>query len=709
MNLFSFISSQKNTLTPLIRQHEYTECGLACLAMVLGHYGHHTSVSQLRREYTVSEDAGTSMADLLQWSNSKGLEGRILKGNIKEVKNVSFPLIAFWRGNHFVVIVKSDVRGITIHDPACGIRTYKYSEAESLFSGYVLELKPTQEFKNQDKQKDFKLEYMARFISQVAKKQLVLFLFSLFSLIILLISPSYVQLVLDEAIARNDFDLAILLTFIFAIVFIFDVASKFIKQILEICMRNFAYDDLSQHIRGFLLRTHPSYFRTRPVGVILAIEKSLHACADFISNGYVLIVYSAMIAIFSMIFMLFYNIYIAMITLASMAIFLAIRFILIGPYQRAVDNSITKTAEYESLLVETQKGIITVKANNMEVNLNSIIDRSMREHINGLMKRERLLARFDAASVGVINIEQLIVVCFGAWSILKGEMTIGMLFAYLSYKRYFADSVIQLAHKYLDKNALQGPLERIGDLVTYQREDDQFGERVMTHVDEIEFNDVNFAYPAKSVTLKNISLTLHYGEETVIIGRSGSGKTTFLRLVSGILAASSGDIRINQHPLTSYKLTSLREHIRIVHADDTLFTGSVAENIGCFDSELDLERIIWACKLAEIHHIISELAHGYDTPFVPGSPFFSAGEVQRLVLARALYSRPDWLLCDEVTANLDKETAQKVLQNLRSLSIGLVFVTHSPEVVYQGGQLLKLDCGNLTKLENGLDDERNLQ
>ena len=166
----------------------------------------------------------------------------------------------------------------------------------------------------------------------------------------------------------------------------------------------------------------------------------------------------------------------------------------------------------------------------------------MREHINGLMKRERLLARFDAASVGVINIEQLIVVCFGAWSILKGEMTIGMLFAYLSYKRYFADSVIQLAHKYLDKNALQGPLERIGDLVTYQREDAQFGERVMTHVDEIEFNEVSFAYPAKSVTLHNISLTLHYGEETVIIGRSGSGKTTFLRLVSGILAASSGEI-----------------------------------------------------------------------------------------------------------------------------------------------------------------------
>ncbi|WP_428944119.1 peptidase domain-containing ABC transporter [Pantoea sp. FN060301] len=685
----------------MIRQHEYTECGLACLAMVLGHYGHQTSVSQLRREYEVSEDSGTSMSSLLRWSREKGLDGRLLQGKVQELRQVNLPLIAFWRGNHFVVVVQADDRGITIHDPASGVRRYRYKEAEALFSGFVLELHPAADFSAKTQEESFSLAQLATQVTQLMKRQVTLFLFSLFTLIIMLVSPAYIQLVLDEAISRGDYDLVVLLTCIFAIVFIFDVTSRFLKQILEICLRNFAYDELSQAIRRYLLRTHSSWFRTRPVGVILAIEKSLHGCAEFISNGYVALVYSMLISVCSLIFMLFYNVQIAAVTLLSMSVFFAIRFLLIGPYQRAVDNSITKTAEYESLLVETQKGIVTIKANNMLNNYNSVIDRAMRSHINGLMKKERLLARFDAASVLVINAEQLIVVCMGAWSILQGDMTIGMLVAYLSYKRYFSDAMVDVAHKYLEKNALKGPLERVGDLVTYPGDSDSFGERKLDEITSLTFDNASFAFPGKTAVLKNLNLTLTPQQETVIIGHSGSGKTTLLRLISGILQPTDGDILLNDFPQASFDLESLRQHIRIIHADDHLFSGSLAENIAGFAPEADIQDIIAACQLAEIHQVIAALPHGYDTTFVPGNPLFSAGEVQRLVLARALYGRPAWLLCDEVTANLDKTTARKVLDNLRSLGIGLIFVTHSPEVVYQRGLLLTLKNGELRPQQAG--------
>jgi len=328
-----------------------------------------------------------------------------------------------------------------------------------------------------------------------------------------------------------------------------------------------------------------------------------------------------------------------------------------------------------------------------------VMDKSQREHIAGLMRKERLLARFDVASLLVINAEQLLVVCFGAWLILEGQMSIGMLYAYISYKRYFSDAMVQVAQKLLDKNALKGPLDRVGDLLFAPSETSQFGKRIVTSPVCLQFEDVSFAYPGREATLQHINMTLKQGEEAVIVGQSGSGKTTLLRLISGMLLSSSGTLRINKIPIEECDLSSLRQHIRIVHADDILFTGSILDNIACFDSAPDKEQVIAACRLAEVDHVVARLPHGYETEMLPGNTFFSAGEMQRLVLARALYSQPKLLLCDEVTANLDKTTAQKVLANLRSLGIGLVFVTHSPDVVGCQGRLYTMENGTLRENE----------
>ncbi|HHT4595817.1 ABC transporter family protein [Enterobacter hormaechei] len=558
--MFSLFQYKKQGKTPVIRQHEFTECGLACLAMVLGHYDHHVSVSQLRREISVSADAGTSMAELMTLASDKNMSGRVLKGEITEIETSELPLIAFWRGNHFVVIVKIDSRSVTVHDPASGVRRYRLKEAEKLFSGYVLELKPTPCFEKK--------------------------------------SP-------DETLTL-----------------------------------------------GRLANKSPSLFQRQ-----------------------------------------------LLLTMLLMGVFFLIRFSLIGPYQRAVDDSIERTAQYESLLVETQKGIITLKANNMEQARDAVMDKSQREHIAGLMRKERLLARFDVASLLVINAEQLLVVCFGAWLILEGQMSIGMLYAYISYKRYFSDAMVQVAQKLLDKNALKGPLDRVGDLLFAPSETSQFGKRIVTSPVCLQFEDVSFAYPSREATLQHINMTLKQGEEAVIVGQSGSGKTTLLRLISGMLLASSGTLRINKIPIDECDLSSLRQHIRIVHADDILFTGSILDNIACFDSAPDKEQVIAACRLAEVDHVVARLPHGYETEMLPGNTFFSAGEMQRLVLARALYSQPKLLLCDEVTANLDKTTAQKVLANLRSLGIGLVFVTHSPDVVGCQGRLYTMENGTLRESE----------
>ena len=180
--------------------------------MVLGHYEHHVSVSQLRRELTVSADAGTSMAELMTLASDKNMTGRVLKGEITEIESAELPLIAFWRGNHFVVIVKVDGRSVTVHDPASGVRRYSLKEAQKLFSGYVLELKPTPRFDKKSPDETLTLGRLANKSPSLFQRQVLLFVLSIFTLITMLASPTYVQLIMDEAISRNDNDLVILLT-----------------------------------------------------------------------------------------------------------------------------------------------------------------------------------------------------------------------------------------------------------------------------------------------------------------------------------------------------------------------------------------------------------------------------------------------------------------------------------------------------------------
>ncbi len=151
------------------------------------------------------------------------------------------------------------------------------------------------------------------------------------------------------------------------------------------------------------------------------------------------------------------------------------------------------------------------------------MDKSQREHIAGLMRKERLLARFDVASLLVINAEQLLVVCFGAWLIPEGQMSIGMLYAYISYKRYFSDAMVQVAQKLLDKNASRGRWIAWATCCLFS-ETSQFGKRIVTSPVCLQFEDVSFAYPGREATLQHINMTLKQGEEAVIVGQSGSGK-----------------------------------------------------------------------------------------------------------------------------------------------------------------------------------------
>ncbi|SFC85745.1 peptidase domain-containing ABC transporter [Pragia fontium] len=685
---------------PLILQHEYTECGLACLAMVMGAYGHRTTLSELRREYPISLEGGTSIADLAEFAITKGMTPRLLQGEIEDVPQLTFPVIAFWRNSHFVVITEATSSTLCVHDPILGEQQYTLEEARALFSQYVLELRPTTSFKKRQPSDALKMGTLISWVNEHGKNQIILLMLMFFGLLLLLAVPSYVQLVIDQAIQKSDFDLAILLTCIFSMVFLFQAMTQLLRTLLEVVARNLSYDQLSQTAWRHNLSLGLSYFQRRPLGTVLAIDKSLEACSEFISNGYAKLIYSIVMALISLICMFLYNVEMAAWTLLLMSIFFLIRYALIRPFRRAVDKEIAESAQYESLLAETHEGIACIKSSAIEAGRGAVLDKAMRRSVEARIRKDQLTAKFNAGSMMVVNAEQLLVVCLGAWMVIQGEISIGMLYAYLSYKQYFADSTVDVAEGLLHKAALEAPLSRISDMMATESEAKSFGNKRCPHpLQQIELNNLFFAYPNRALILDDISTVWHRKQEVVLVGPSGSGKTTLLRMLNAMLSPTSGDIfydGINQKEITP---ESLRKHVRVIHADEHVFSGTILENISGFSYQPDLSRVKEVCRIAEIAEVVELLSHGYETEIMPGDSYLSAGEKQRLVLARALYHQPDFLLCDELTANMDQKTAHKILHNLRELDLGLIFITHTPEQVYQQGALYILQQGKLIEID----------
>ncbi|WP_159566014.1 peptidase domain-containing ABC transporter [Budvicia diplopodorum] len=691
------------TQVPVILQHEYTECGLACIAMVMGAYGRHTSLAELRRLYTVSLEGGTSIADLAEFASKNGMSNRLLFGNVEQLEQLSFPVIAFWRNVHFVVIVKANKSGIVVHDPELGVRRYTYAEAKEHFSNYVLELRPEEGFQKSSLKQGsgLSLDHLIHKVTDHGKNQLLLLALAIFGMLLMLAVPSYVQLVVDQAIQKNDFDLVILLTGIFFLVFSFQVISGLFKGLLEVIARNFSYDELTRSAWRHKLNLGLGYFQRRSVSSVLAIDKSLEACAEFISNGNLKMLVSGAMAIISMIAMFIYNPIMAICTCGLMTLFFIVRFALIGPYQRAVDREISEVSRYQSMLVETHSGMPYIKSNALENDRHQVLDIGMRAYINASMQKDLLMAKFDAVSKMIVDAEQLLVVCLGAWMVIQGELSVGMLYAYLSYKQYFSDSTVDFSQQLLHRSALKAPLGRISDLMMTEEERESFGHlKCPEYVNEICIDNLRFAYPDKQPVINGVHLVWQRDEEVVLVGHSGAGKTTLLRLLNGMSRANSGDIRFNNVSLNNIEPSSLREHIRIIHADEMLFTGTVLQNVSGFRVQADLQRVKQVCRIAEVDGVIEALVHGYDTNLMPGDSFLSAGEKQRLILARALYQQPDFLLCDELTANMDASTALRVLANLRELDLGLMFITHTPQLIYRSGRMVLLDKGTLSQIED---------
>ncbi len=329
----------------------------------------------------------------------------------------------------------------------------------------------------------------------------------------------------------------------------------------------------------------------------------------------------------------------------------------------------------------------------------STYDNLMVDTVNHEIKLARMGLGFNSASQLVFGVERIAVIWIGALLALENVFSVGMLIAYLAYKDQFAQRMSALIDKAIEFRMLRLHGERLADIVLTEPEDAEIKPEVEAPADtRIEVENLAFRYAdGEPWVLKGLSLSIAPGECVAIVGASGCGKTTLVKLLLGLLKASEGSIRIGGQDIQKAGPRNMRKIVGAVMQDDQLFGGSIADNISFFNQAVDQERVERAARLAAIHDEIAAMPMGYHSLIGDMGSSLSGGQKQRVILARALYREPKLLFLDEATSHLDVTNEQLVNEAVKQLKVTKVIVAHRPETIASADRVLVVHGGKIAQ------------
>lgn len=699
-NTTELLEFSSNKRVPLILQAEMAECGLACMAMVASFHGHKLDMAALRKRYTANLK-GMNLQQLVSLGDTIGLASRALKCPLEEVGKLALPSVLHWDMNHFVVLTGVTKNRISINDPAMGKRTLTLSEFAKHFTGIALELTPTKAFKKQDERQQMHLSQLWSRITGVSAALITLFILSVLLQAFALITPYYMQWVVDEVLVSQDQPLLIVLSLGFGLLVIINVFTTSVRSWLILRVSSLLNMQMGVNLLRHLLRLPMSYFEKRHIGDLVSRFGSLAQVRERLTTGLVETVVDGVMSIAVLVMMLIYSVKLTLVVLLVIALYTLIRFALYSPLHRATEESIQAQAKEQSNFLENIRGIQTIKLFTCESARQGIWQNRYSEVINADIRLGKLKISFDAMNKLLFGIENIIVIYLAAMIVMAGGLTIGMVLAFIAYKNQLTERVASLIEQLIMFRMLRLHLDRISDIALHEQEAHQesFTPLNVTH-GYLRLDNISFSYGINEPNVINhLNLEIKAGESIAIVGASGCGKTTLIKLMLGLLTPTTGRILLDGQDITYIGLTQYRQQIAAVMQDDTLLSGSVADNITFFDPEPNYIKMQQCAQYAAIDCDIAQMPMGYNTLVGDMGNQFSGGQVQRLLLARALYQSPAILFMDEATSHLDIMNEAKISEQIKGLSITRIIIAHRPETIKQADRVVVMHQGGIISAE----------
>jgi ATP-binding cassette subfamily B protein RaxB len=675
----------------LIRQTEAAECGLACLAMVAGHFGLDIDMASLRRRFSISL-RGTTLKSLIEIAAALGLGGRAVRCELDELRQLKTPAILHWGLNHFVVLTRAARTHLRILDPAQGARKVPLKEASREFTGVALELSPSPQFQKKRERTVLQLLSLVKFspetLKSLAQAIVLTFVIELF----VLASPFYMQLTIDEAILKGDGDLLTALAVGFAFIALLQAAAGALRGLSLQFLGTALSFDMEGRLFHHLLRLPLDWFHKRQVGDVQSRFKSVDAIKQFITGGAMAAVFDSVSSIVILGLMLFYAPALAGIAAGAVVLYAILRFSTLELSRRVAGDLLINEAREETRFLETLRAAQTIKVAGQETRREGLQRNAIAATLRSSVRAGNVDIVFGAVKQIIIGLAGVLIIYLGARAVLGASLTVGMLTAFLAYNGQFTSRITALIENLIAWKLLDVNLERLADIALDPREPriDEGG-----HDGEIEgaveLRQVHYRYaPSEPEIIKAQNLEIAAGEFVAIAGPSGAGKTTLLKLLSGLYQPTHGDVLIDGRPLSLWNARAVRAQLGVVSQDDTLLQGSIAENIAMFDEHIDMAQVQQCARLAAVHDDIATMPMGYQSLVGDMGSALSGGQKQRLMIARALYRRPRILILDEGTAHLDIATERAINAALAGLAITRIVVAHRPETLRAADRVIEL-------------------
>lgn len=677
---------------PIVQQTEAAECGLACLAMIISFYGHRIDLNTLRRRYPVSLK-GVTLRGLMQTANHLQMVCRPLRLEIEHLPQLRLPAILHWDLNHFVVLKSVTKKGITIHDPATGERFFTSAAASKHISGVALELSPAEGFVTREEHARLPLSVFWSHLQGSGHALVQIFILSLVLQILILASPFFMQLTIDEVIARGDVDLLWVLALGFGLLMLMRVAASAMRSLVLLILQNVLHFHLGARLFRHLIRLPTSFFEQRHIGDVLSRFTSLQPIRTLLAEGMITALIDGIMALLTVIMIFIYSPLLSLVVIAALLLYAMIRLALYRVLWRRTQATIQATAQENSTFIETVRAIQCLKLFNRESEREAQWLNRYADVANANVSLGRAKITFSTINELIFGLELIVIVFLAARLVLANQLTVGMVFAFMAYRQHFIERSVALVEKALEFRILGLHLERLSDiaLTPMEKGHDQPLSYARPLEGRLELRNVFFRYAEpEPFVLENINLTVEPGEFVTITGPSGGGKTTLIKLMLGLLEPTSGEVLVDGLPLSTFGARAFREQVAAVMQEDQLLSGSIADNICFFDQRYDEDKLLRCANLAGIHTEIMAMPMTYNSLIGDMGSSLSGGQKQRVLLARALYRDPRILFLDEGTAHLDVETERFISESLRQLRMTRISVAHRPDIVSGADRIVRV-------------------
>ena len=690
--------------TPLIIQTETAECGLACLAMIAGRYGHRVDLPALRQTYNLSL-RGTTLHDLVRIASGMRLATRALRADMKHLRQLRLPCILHWDHNHFVVLIRVRGRGIVIHDPAVGRRNVPIREVNNRFTGIVLEAWPTKGFEPKVDRARVRIWDLLRHTDGFAAVAAQVLSMSLVLEVVGLAIPMGFQLVLDDVVVSYDRNLLTLIALGLGLALTVSALIDFMRAWGIMLSGSSLTLQWKMSLFRHLLLLPLSFFERRHAGDLASRFASIDRIQQTLSTASISPVVDGVMAFVLIIIMWLYNSWLAGLAIMTTAIYAVTRCLAYRLYRRANEEAVVYAASESSHFFESLRGMASIKALGIGDRRQGIWNNYLVDRVGAELRVGKIDLIFTTFSNFLFGLDRTVIIFFGARAVMGDALSIGMLVAFLAYKDQFSQRI----GKCLDANVRLWTLtvhgERIADIALAETEQGETGytgrpaATIVTPEARLSAQRISFRYSDyEDMVIADFDLDIAPGECVAIAGPSGAGKTTLLKIFAGLLRPTAGTVLIDDVPLQAFGYQAYRAQIGCVLQDDRLFAGSIAENIACFSPSPDPELIQQVARSAAIHEEIVRMPMGYETLVGDMGNSLSGGQMQRVVLARALYRRPRILLLDEATSHLDEENERTINQAIRRLPISRLIVAHRRSTLDMADRIVPIwPAGQVTK------------